>query len=124
MRLPDEVNERLDLLRNSGQIAQETYECVREQIIELLKSNRIEAQSENIGSFTNHLAIAIERMNRGEAIEEVSEQIDEVINDYPELYSFAQQLIDRCLWKEGAYQTRAEAGFITLYLALPQGEKG
>lgn len=119
MVLPEEVIERLNLLRDSGQIEEKTYACVEEQIEQLVKTNRINPHSETMGSLTTHFAIAVERMNQGEPITELSEQIKEVVEKNPELYAFAQQIINRCLWKEGAYQTKAEAGFMTLYLALP-----
>lgn len=120
MMLPDDVMERLQLLRDSEQIAEETFTRVKEEIETLIETGQINPQKESIGSMTSHLAIAAERMNRGEPVTEMTEQIDEVIAENPSLYELAEQVIARCLWREGAYQTRAEAGFMTLYFATLQ----
>lgn len=118
MSLPNEVTERLDLLRDSGQIEEKTYELVKQEIEQLVETKVLNPASESVGQLTSHFAIAVQRMNQGEPIEESSEQINEVIEKHPDLYALSRQVIARCLWKEGAYQTKAEAGFITLYLAL------
>lgn len=117
---PQEVEERLELLRTSGQIAELTYERVQEQITQLIKANKINPQNDAIGSMTSHLAVAAERMNRGEPVSEMTTQMEEVIEKNPDLYELAERVIDECLWKEGATKTKAEIGFMTLYLATLQ----
>lgn len=118
--LPDGVVERLQLLRDSEQIAEKTYVRVKEEIEKLIETGQINPQNESIGAMTSHLAIAAERMNRGEPVTEMTEQVEEVIRENPSLFKLAEQVIERCLWKEGAHQTKAEAGFMTLYFATLQ----
>lgn len=40
--------------------------------------------SESIGPFTNHLAIAVERISKGEPITDINEQVNEVVRDHPD----------------------------------------
>lgn len=116
--LGEEINARMDLLLESKQIKQQTYEMTKGVMEEMVKQERLDPTHESGGQFANHLAIAAERMNKKEPIEEVSEQTQEIIDENPELFEEANEILKKCLITEGAFYTKAEAGFITLYLAM------
>ncbi|WP_085522096.1 PRD domain-containing protein [Tuberibacillus sp. Marseille-P3662] len=116
--LSEEMEERLDLLLSSEQITSETYKIVKEQLKTLIEMDQLDVNHETAGSFTNHLAIAVERINQGHPLDGVSEQTEELIEANPQIYRFSQNMLKSCLWNYNAYPTRAEEGYITLYLAM------
>jgi transcriptional regulatory protein LevR len=116
--LTEEIQLRLDLLLESEQISRQTFEVVKEKLAELVQQSYLDTNHESSGPFANHLAIAVERINKNDAMEVVTEQTEELIQEHPNLYGVATDILESCIWNEGAYYTKAEAGFITLYLAM------
>ncbi|WP_026699541.1 hypothetical protein [Salibacterium aidingense] len=116
--LTEEMKERLTLLLDSGQIENGTYDLVKRELHRLIEHDFIDLEHEQAGSFTNHLAIAAERINQGEALESTTSEIEDVIHANPVLFKKSESVLEHCLWKEGAVSTRAENGFITLYLGM------
>ncbi|WP_085505748.1 PRD domain-containing protein [Thalassobacillus devorans] len=118
--LSEEMVFRLQLLLDSNQISEKSFAVVKEKLENLLKAHTLDADHPSSGPFTNHLAIAVERVNRQEALKDVSKETEELINQNPDLYEKANQILKDCIWQSGAEITRAETGFITLYLAMFQ----
>lgn len=116
--LPAEVKERLDLLVNSKQIEPDTRKKVWESLSRLERKGHLDPTSESIGPFTNHLAIAVERISKGEPITDINEQVNEVVRDHPGLNREAEKLLRQCIQDSDAEITSAETGFVALYLAL------
>ena len=116
--LPEEVKERLDLLVNSKQIEPDTHQKVWESLSRLERQGDLDPASESIRLFTNHLAVAAERISKGEPIIEGNEQVREVVRDHPELQREAEKLLRRCIRDSGAEIPSAETGFVTLCLSL------
>lgn len=118
--LPEEVQERLDLLLQSGQIQSDTDHRIRKNLVRLIEEKTIDPKKESMGPFSSHLAIAVERIRKGEALTNGNDQVDEVVRERPDLYRKADELLGGCLEVSEPAATPAETGFITLYLALLQ----
>ncbi|QKG85482.1 PRD domain-containing protein [Kroppenstedtia pulmonis] len=116
--LPEEVKERLDLLVDSKQIEVDTRQRVWETLTQLEQQGHLDPESDSIGPFTNHLAIAATRITRGEAITESNNQVDEVLRENPELIQKAEAILEQCVGNSETKIPSAETGFIVLYLAL------
>lgn len=116
--LPEEVKERLDLLVDSKQIEADTRQRVWETLTQLEQQGDLDPENESIGPFTNHLAIAAERISKGEAITESNNQVDEVLQENPELNHKAEAILSRCVGNSETKIPSAETGYVVLYLAL------
>ncbi len=116
--LPEEVKERLDLLVNSKQIKPDIRKKVWESLCQLERQGYLDPTNESIGPFTNHLAIAAERISKGEPITKINEQVNEVVRDHPELNREAEKILRQCIQDSEAEVPTAETGFVALYLAL------
>ncbi|OYD06810.1 PRD domain-containing protein [Paludifilum halophilum] len=116
--LPEEVKKRLDLLLDSRQIQPDIYDKVRKNLNRLIREGSIHPDSDSIGPFTSHLAIAVERIKNGKAITETNKQVEELVTDNPDLYRQSDRLLQRCLGQTEHSATKAEIGFITLYMTL------
>lgn len=119
--LPNEVNERLELLLSSGQIQKKTFQVVKEQLLDLIQTKQVTASSENLGPFASHLAIAIERIEKSEGLEQTNDEVEQVMKKHPNLFQFAKKILHQCVDPSAeSYVTRPEVGFIALYLLLLQ----
>ncbi|RSL31519.1 PRD domain-containing protein [Salibacterium salarium] len=116
--LTEEMQERLSLLRDSSQIDKRTYDLVTSELNRLIEYEIIDLEHEQIGSFTNHLAIAAERINKQQPLESTTSEIEDVIHGNPVLYKESESVLEHCLYNEKAAGTRAEIGFVTLYLCM------
>ncbi|MGY4688732.1 hypothetical protein [Salibacterium sp. K-3] len=116
--LTEEMKERLRLLLNSSQIAERTCELVESELNRLVEKGLVDQEHDQVGSFTNHLAIAAERINQQQPLESTTSEIEDVIDGNPVLYRESESVLDRCLYNDEAAGTRAEIGFVTLYLCM------
>ncbi len=79
-----DVNERLNILRQSGIISERTLVEVVTIDRECFDGGLIQATDENSTMFLVHLAMTIERVHQGEPIDEVDEGIREEVMRRPE----------------------------------------
>ena len=71
--------DRLNILKESGQITEETYEKLLKVIKIFEQKYKIILSEENGAMYITHLSAALTRMYKGEVIHEVSEEIyDEI----------------------------------------------
>lgn len=116
--LPEEVKERLDLLVDSKQIAANTRQRVWEALTQLEQQGHLDPENDSIGPFTNHLAIAAERISGGKGITESNNQVDEILRENPELKPKAEAILHQCVGNSVTEIPSAETGYVVLYLAL------
>lgn len=117
--LPNEVRERLEILLSSEQIQEKTFQKVKALITDLIRKNQVDVSSEHLGPFSSHLAIAIERIEASQGLEQMNEEVKAVVQKHPDLFHFAEKLVYQCVEHPSKKNiTRAEVGFITLYLLL------
>lgn len=75
---------RLQILKDAGQISEETFESLK-RIIEMFKDKwNIELVEENGAMLMTHLSVAMERVKRGEVIEGIDEVIYNEIKNHCE----------------------------------------
>lgn len=103
-----EIEIRLTLLKNSGQLSLEHYNQVRKVIDYLEATHNIQVTEENGSMFVTHLCCVLTRLARQEAIEALDETILEVLKEEP-IY-------------ETAYETYR--GIENIILDLPDYEEG
>lgn len=76
------LDSRLQILKDSGQISEKNYKKMLDVISMMDKKWGIKLTEENGAMFITHLAIAAGRIERGEAVEEVDQNVyQEVLNN-------------------------------------------
>jgi transcriptional regulatory protein LevR len=108
------LEERLDILVESGQITADIRQHVRSVVEDLGQRYQVQLDEDNAGAFVTHLALACVRVARGEAITEVPGSIEEIIRRHSDLFEQAKTLFPGA----PADLPKAEAGFITMYLCF------
>src|SRR4051812_26141840 len=106
--------ERLDLLHDTNQISDVIYSKVPLLLKRVEDEFGIKLDEENGGAFITHLCIALQRIEKGESIQETPEGLQFLAEKYPDLYSFAKTLLE--IDEEG------EILYITLYLCTLTGK--
>jgi transcriptional regulatory protein LevR len=112
-----ELKERLQILFDSGQIKQDVYEIVPTIVNQVEKELCVDLNEENGGSFVSHLSIALQRIKDRKAIQEAPKEVLVYSEKYPELNSFAKEVLS-VFAKNESVDIDAEAAFITLYFCL------
>ena len=102
---------RLRLLEESGQISPEVAELTRLILERVEERYGIALTEDNGAMFTTHLAVALERLRSGEAIDVMIEEGLAEVKAYPEEWSFVSDIV------------AGEAGR-RLGVAVPEGEIG
>ncbi len=108
---------RLRLLEESGQISPEVAELTRRILARVEERYGIVLTEENGAMFTTHLAIALERLRSGEAIEAmVAEGLAEV-KAYPEEWAFVSETVAGEAGRQlGVVVPEGEIGYLTAHL--------
>lgn len=108
---------RLRLLQESGQISPEVAELTRWILKRVEERYDMTVTEENGAMFTTHLAVALERLRSGQAIDEmVSEGLAEV-KAYPEEWAFVHEVVAGEAGRRlGARVPEAEVGYLTAHL--------
>ncbi|MCM0649734.1 PRD domain-containing protein [Clostridium swellfunianum] len=77
-----ELDVRLQILKDAGQISEETFEALK-QVINMFKDNwELVLTEENGAMFITHLCVAMERIKQDKAIDGIdSEVYEEIKND-------------------------------------------
>lgn len=66
---------RLTILHDAGQIGQETYRQIQDAIIWLAEKRMMALTEDNGAMFVTHMAVALERMRKGEAVAPLDESL-------------------------------------------------
>lgn len=110
-----DLNERLEIFKDSGQISGESYEALL-RVIDMIKLQYgIVLTEENGAMFITHLSIANERIKKQEFIESIDKEIyKEIEND--ENYHKADQAFDSIEQELNIEIPENEKGYIILHL--------
>ena len=103
------LRERLDILKEAGEISEEIGDTVTEFVQSFEQKYSLTMTEDNAAMLITHLAMALARIKKGEEINEIDEQIMDEIrqsNIYGELPGFYRTIEDR------------------LQIELPDSEKG
>ncbi|MFL0268839.1 PRD domain-containing protein [Candidatus Clostridium radicumherbarum] len=77
-----ELSMRLDILKNAGQISEETYDALL-RIIKMFKNKwEIELTEENGAMLITHLSIALERIKKNELVDGIEEETYKEIKNH------------------------------------------
>ncbi len=82
-----DIRNRLDLLKKSGTISQESYDDVLKVAAYFREKNGITLTEENASAFVTHLAMALERVRKGEKVVPLDRGVYEAATREP---TFAQ----------------------------------
>ena len=92
------LKQRMQILRDAGVISGEIADFMN-QVIDLLAERFPEAQQEKLEMFTTHLAMAAERIRKGETVDELDEGAWEEIRGsehFAEAKSFMDEMLAVC----------------------------
>lgn len=89
-----DLKERLNILKTAGSIDNEIYENVIEVIGKFTTNWNIELNEENGAMLITHLATALARIKKGEAISHLDESILEELKSYEKYYHAEEILKD------------------------------
>lgn len=78
-----ELDVRLNILKEAGQISEETFEALKRVINMLNDKFDIKLTEENGAMLITHLSVALERIKKGEIIEGIDSEIYEQIKNHP-----------------------------------------
>jgi transcriptional regulatory protein LevR len=109
------LTERLEIFHESGQIDTDIYTQVPTLLQKVEEKLAINLEEDNAGAFVTHLSIALQRIKTGQTVQESPQELMGLRQKYPELYSFAKQLLN-------TEKEEAEALFITLYFCTLTGK--
>lgn len=117
--LHQEIQERLELLLSSNQISELEWRDTLHTIENIENYIGTLQNKDVMGLFATHLAIALARIRRGEGIIDQAPEIQEVVQQHPDLNEKALLLLKNLLG-EDMHIPAGEIGFITLYFNLLQ----
>jgi transcriptional regulatory protein LevR len=115
------LKERVDLLHDTNQISDEIYHLLPRLFEKVENMLKVELSEENAGSFASHLSVSLQRISEGNPVTEISGELETVIEQNPEYYQFANDLLLANNQKGAVID--AEAAFITLYFCLITGKE-
>lgn len=109
------INERLELLQVSGTISKETCKLVQQLIIKTREQRKITLTEENAAALVTHMAMARDRILKGEIAAPIDAAIMEEIKGSPD-YEKATAIVKE--WDEllGIVFPEAEKGYLLLHL--------
>ncbi len=108
---------RLRLLEESGQIGPEVSELTRFILKRVEERYGITLTEENGAMFTTHLAVALERLRSGEAIDAMVAEGLEEVKAYPEEWQFVTEVVAGEAGRRlGVEVPEGEIGYLTAHL--------
>ena len=112
-----EIKYRLDILKTAGQISEKTYDQVEKIILHFLNSHLIEINEENGAMLITHLCIALSRIEKGEKINKIEEEIFLEVrkNHHFKTAEKAMKEIDEILGSEMPVEER---GYMLMHLCV------
>lgn len=117
------LRDRLDLLVAGGTIDGQVAGLTGWVLDRIACDLHLELTEENAGMFATHVAMALQRVKRGEGLGSAPGAVDEVIRAHPDLMARAEQLAWHIGNELGRPLPPAEVRYIALYLcALTEGD--
>ncbi|MFO7273646.1 MAG: PRD domain-containing protein [Bacillota bacterium] len=108
---------RLQLLQESGQISPEVAELTRWILKRVEERYGIAVTEENGAMFTTHLAVALQRLRSGEAIDQMLAEGLAEVKAYPEEWAFVNEVVAGEAGRRlGVTVPEAEIGFLAAHL--------
>ncbi|MHA6481837.1 hypothetical protein ACX1C1_08020 [Paenibacillus sp. strain BS8-2] len=108
------LDERIELMYESGQVDQDTYERTPALLRQVESKLAIQLSEENGGSFTSHLMKAIERVKTNQAVASCSDALLAQATSNLPLFTFSIELL--APFNTHQADLEAEAAFIASYL--------
>lgn len=114
-----DLEERLALFEESGQVAPEVVSFTRSELDSVAAEWDLLLEEENAGMLVSHLLLALERARAGDAIEdwEGSEDAAEELATRPWAVEKAKRIVSNARSALGADLPDREAQFLALHLA-------
>ncbi len=118
------LENRLELLRKSGQISEQVLAETKEvkQIIEDKYKIKLTEKRRRDRMFVTHVALALQRLIKGNEIEKISPDIIAEVKGYPEEFGFAKEIADKIERKLNVKVPESELAFVAAYLCIFHGK--
>ena len=114
---------RLQLLKDSETISPEVAGLTRRLMARVEAEYGLTLTEENGSMFVTHLAVALERLRAGEAIEQMPPEALAEVRGHAREWAFMQQAAGEAASQLGVSVPEGEVGFLTAHLAaLVHGE--
>lgn len=108
---------RLRLLEDSGTISPQVAAWTRRVMARVEAEYGLTLTEENGAMFVTHLAVALERLRAGEAIERMPSQALVEVRGYSREWHFMQRVAEEAASDLGVAVPEGEIGFLTAHLA-------
>ncbi|MFI7386976.1 PRD domain-containing protein [Streptomyces sp. NPDC049813] len=117
--MDDQLALRIQLFRESGQVAPEVATFVSAELAALESEGRTVTE-ESAGMLTSHLMMALTRLLSGAPIDQflTDEQIAAELADHPEAVERARRISTRSRTELGASLPESEINFLAMHLAV------
>jgi transcriptional antiterminator len=110
-----ELDVRLQILKDAGQITEETFEALK-SVIKMFKNKwGIALIEENGAMLITHLSVAIERIKKGEIIEGIDSEVYSEIENHGE-FGKARQILKDIIEASNTKIPESEETFIMMHL--------
>lgn len=113
--------ERFQLLLESGQLTERVVEVTREIVDAIQNRYGITLTEENAGMFVTHIAMALQRIASGQALETVSDEVWEETRQCEEEWSFARELAALVRERMEIQVPESELAYMVLHLRVLVG---
>jgi transcriptional regulatory protein LevR len=111
------LTQRLDLLRQSGQVDGDVAAFLAIWLVRTSASLGLEATERNFATLMTHTALAVQRARRGEAIEDWTADHTDELAGAPKATLAADQLVAEAYNELKLRLPRQERDFVALHLA-------
>jgi transcriptional regulatory protein LevR len=113
--IADEFRERLDMLEESGQITALARWLTESSLARIADELSVALSEENAAQFVTHLAIALDRLQRGEPVEASAVVTDEVA-EFPRERAVMRRIMAECEKVLDREVPDAEVDYMTVHL--------
>lgn len=110
-----ELDIRLQILKDAGQITEETFEALKNVIKMFRNKWAIALTEENGAMLITHLSVAIERIKKGEIIEGIDSEVYREIENHEE-FSKAKKMLKDIIEASNTQISGSEETFIMMHL--------
>ena len=112
-----EIKYRMDILKEAGQISQLTYERVEKIINHFLSKHLIQIDETNGAMLITHLCIALSRMEKGEKINKIEEEMFGEVRKN-KFFMKAQEAMEEINKILGSEMPIEESGYMMMHLCV------
>jgi len=112
-----EIKYRMDILKEVGQISLDSYEKVEKIINHFLSKHLIEINETNGAMLITHLCIALSRMEKGEKINRIEEEMFEEVRKN-RFFAKAQEAMNEINMILGSEMPIEESGYMMMHLCV------